>query len=99
MAHFGEPRPCFLSKLYDNVINMRKGQIRMGLVFIEDSIFLVKKIFWTKFQKLATERNFDLEQKNVFFLENYRLRFYYSLASSSNFIFPINFYLLDSKIK
>ena len=69
MAHFGEPRPCFLSKLYDNVINMRNGQKRMGLVFIEDSIFLVKKIFWTKFQKLALERNFDLEQKNIFFLK------------------------------
>ena len=96
MAHFGEPRPCFLSKLYDSVINMRNGQIRMGLVFIEDSIFLVKKNFWTKFQKLASERNFDLDQKNIFFLENNRLRFYYSLASSS-FIFC--FYLSDSKIK
>ena len=99
MAHFGEPRPCFLSKLYDNVINMRNGQKRMGLVFIEDSIFLVKKIFWTKFQKLASERNFDLDQKNIFFLENNRLRFYYSSASSSNIIFPINFYLFDNKIK
>jgi len=49
MAHFGEPRPCFLSKLYDNVINMRNGQIRMGLVFIEDFIFWVKKNFLTKF--------------------------------------------------
>ena len=67
MAHFGEPRPCFLSKLYDNV---RNGQLRMGLLFIEDSIFLVKKFFWTKFKKLASERNFDLEQKNIFFLEN-----------------------------
>jgi len=53
MAHFGEPRLCFLSKLYDNVINMRNDQKRMGLVFIENFILLVKKIFWTKFQKLA----------------------------------------------
>ena len=67
MAHFGEPRPCFLSKLYDNVINTRNGQQRMGLLFIEDSIFLVKKFFWTKFKKLASERNFDLEQKIIFF--------------------------------
>jgi len=45
MVHFGVPRPCFLSKLYDNVINMRNDQISMGLVFLEDFIFLVKKIF------------------------------------------------------
>ena len=98
MAHFGEPRPSFLSKLYDNVINMRNGQLRMGLLFIEDFIFLVKKIFWTKFKKLVSERNFDLEQKNIFFLENNRLRFYYSLASSSNILFPRNFYLQSYSI-
>jgi len=60
---------------------MRNDQIRMGLVFIADFIFLVKKIFWTKFEKLASERNFDLQQKNIFFLKNNTLRFYYSLAS------------------
>jgi len=43
MAHFGEPRPCFLSKLYDNVIKMRNGKLRMGLLFIENFIFLVEK--------------------------------------------------------
>ena len=99
MAHFGEPRPCFLSKLYDNVIKMRNGQLRMGLLFIENFIFLVKKIFWTKFKKLASERNFDLEQKNIFFLENNRLRFYLSSASSLNVIFWINFYFFDNKTK
>ena len=99
MAHFGEPRPCYLSKLYDSVINMRNGQLRMGLLFIEDFIFLVKKIFWTKFKKLASERNFDLEQKNIFFIENNRLLFYFSLACSPNIIFSINFYCFDNKIK
>ena len=44
----------------------------MGLKFIEDFIFLVKKNFLTKFQKLASERNFDLEQKKIFFLGNNR---------------------------
>jgi hypothetical protein len=33
----------------------------IGLFFIEDFIFLVKKNFLTKFQKLAAERNFDLQ--------------------------------------
>jgi len=60
MAHFCEPRPCFLSKLYDIVRNMRNGRKRMGLVFKEDFIF------WTKFKKLASERNFDLEKKIYF---------------------------------
>jgi len=69
MAHFGEPRSCFLSKLYDNVINIRNGQKRMGLVFKENFIFLVRKIFWTIFQKLASETNFDLEQKKYFSLK------------------------------
>ena len=95
MAHFGEPRPFFLSKLYDNVINMRNDQERMGHVFIKDFIFLVKKNLWTKFQKIASERNIDLEQKNIFFLENNRLRFYYSLASPPNIISSINFNLFD----
>jgi len=99
MAHFGEPRPCFLSKLYDNSINTRNSQVRMGLLFIEDFIFLVKKTFWTKFQKLASEKDFDLEQKNIFFLEKNRLRFFFSSASSPNIIFSINFYFFDNKIK
>jgi len=76
---------------------MRNDQIRMGLVFIENFIFLVKKIFWTKFKKLASEINFDLEQKNIFFLVNNRIRLYYSLASSPNIISSINFYLFFFK--
>ena len=70
----------------------------MGFVFIKDFIFLVKKIFWIKFQKLASEIIFDLEQKNISFLENDRIRFYYSLASSPNIISSINFYFFDDKI-
>jgi len=50
MAHFGEPRPCFLSKLYDSVINMRNYQIRMGLFFIEDFTFWSKKFFFLNFK-------------------------------------------------
>ena len=34
----------------------------MGQKFIEDFIFLVKKNFLAKFEKLASERNFDVEQ-------------------------------------
>jgi len=37
------------------------GPYSMGLLFIDKFIFLVKKMFLTKFQKLASERNFDLE--------------------------------------
>ena len=34
----------------------------MGLTFIEDYIFLVKKSFLTKFKKLALQRNFDVNK-------------------------------------
>ena len=44
----------------------------MGLLFIENFKFFVKKFFLVKFQKLASEQNFDLEQKKIFFLENNR---------------------------
>ena len=51
---------------------MQNDQIRMGLFFIEDFIFLVKKTFLTKFKKLALERKFDLEQKKTKFFESRR---------------------------
>jgi len=39
----------------------------MGLFFIDNFISLVQKSFFTKFKKLASERNF--EQKIKFFLK------------------------------
>ena len=60
MAQKLEPRPYFLLFLHDNLRKSRNCSISMGLKFIEDFIFLTKKFFLTKFQKLAIERNFDL---------------------------------------
>ena len=39
-----------------NVVGSKNSQIVIGLKFIEDFIFLAK------YQKLASERNFDVEQ-------------------------------------
>jgi hypothetical protein len=52
--------------MHFNVIQSKKTFIVIGLKFIEDFIFLTKKNFLTKFQKLASERNFDVEQKKIF---------------------------------
>jgi len=43
-----------------NVGQSPKTQIVVWLKFIEDFIFLAKKKFLTKFQKLASERIFDV---------------------------------------
>jgi len=45
-----------------NVLRSKNSLIVISLKFIEDFIFLVKKNFLAKFQKLASERNFDVEQ-------------------------------------
>jgi hypothetical protein len=60
MAQLVEPWPLFLLLLDDNARNLKNDSISIGLFFIEDFIFLVKKKFLTKFEKLALERNFDL---------------------------------------
>jgi hypothetical protein len=62
-AHLNEQRPFFLLFLNDNARNMKNYSRSIGLIFIEDFIFLVKKNFLTKFQKLASERNFDVSKK------------------------------------
>ena len=48
--------------LYEEVVQSYNDLIVMGLEFIEDFIFLVKKIFLTKSQKLASERKFDINK-------------------------------------
>ena len=53
--------------LDDNARNMENYSRSIGFFFIEDFIFLVKKIFLTKFQKLASERNFDLHPNKAIF--------------------------------
>ena len=65
-------RPYFLELHRENITNIKNDHKCMGLLFIENFIFLVKKFFLAKFQKLASERNFDLEQKKIFFLEKNR---------------------------
>ena len=40
-----------------------------GATFYRQFYFFGKKKFLTKFQKLASERNFGLEQKKYFFLK------------------------------
>ena len=67
MAQLVEPWPLFLLLLDDNARNLKNDSISIGLFYIEDFIFLVKKKFLTKFQKLALERNFDLHPKKIFF--------------------------------
>ena len=67
MAQLVEPWPLFLLFLDDNDRNLTNDSISIGLFFIEDFIFLVKKIFLTKFRKLASERNFDLHQNKAIF--------------------------------
>jgi hypothetical protein len=66
-AHLNEQRPFFLIFLDDNARNMSNYSRSIGLFFIEDFIFLVKKFFLTKFQKLASERNFDLHPNKAIF--------------------------------
>jgi hypothetical protein len=66
-AHLNEQRPFFLIFLEDNARKMQNYPISIGLFFIENLIFLVKKNFLTKFQKFASERNFDLTQTRQFF--------------------------------
>jgi len=46
---------------------MGNYSISIWLFFIEHFILLVKKKFLTKFQKLASERNFDLYQNKAIF--------------------------------
>ena len=67
MAQLVEPWPLFLLLLDDNARNLKNDSISIGLFFIEDFIFLVKKKFLTKFQKLAVERNFYLEPNKAIF--------------------------------
>ena len=62
-------RPNFLSLHHDNVTNIKNDHKCMGLLFIENFKFLVKKFFLVKLQKLASEQNFDLGQKKYFFLK------------------------------
>jgi len=61
MAQLVEPRPLYLLFLDDNVRNMWNYSKSIGLFFIEDLIFLAK------FQKLASERNFDLHPNKAIF--------------------------------
>jgi len=45
-----------------NVVRSSRNHMFIELKFIVDFIFLVKKIFLTKFQELATQRNFDVNK-------------------------------------
>ena len=67
MAQLVEPRPLFLIFLDDNVRNMWNFSSSIRFFFIETFIFLVKKYFLTKFQKLAFECNFDLHPNKAIF--------------------------------
>jgi hypothetical protein len=58
---------------------MKNYSRSIGLIFIEDFIFLVKKNFLTKFQKLASERNFDVSQKFKF-LKKKKLFYHFYLS-------------------
>ena len=58
---------------------MTNDSISIGLFFIEDFYFLVKKNFLTKFQKLASERNFDVEQKKIIFRKKKKFDLFFSL--------------------
>ena len=50
---------------------MKNDQICMGLFFIDYFIFWSTKIFFNKFEKLASERNLNLQQKkNIYFYYN-----------------------------
>ena len=79
MAQLVEPRPLFLLLLDDNARNLRNDSISIGLFFIEDFIFLVKKDILTKFQKLASERNYDVEQKKIIFRKKKNFDLFFSL--------------------
>ena len=67
MVQLVEPRPLYLLFLDDNVRNIWNYSRTIVLFFIEDLIFLAKKFFLTKFQKLASERNFDLHPNKAIF--------------------------------
>jgi hypothetical protein len=67
MAQQVEPRPLFLLFLDVNDRNMTIDSISIGLFFIEDFIFFAKINFLTKFQKLASERYFDLHPYKAIF--------------------------------
>ena len=66
-AQMFEQRPFFLLFLHDNLRKSKNNSTSVGLKFIEDLIFLAKKIFLTKSQKLATEWKFDVQHKNWLF--------------------------------
>ena len=48
--------------LYFNAVQSLRDPVFMGLKFIEDLIFLVKKSFLTNFQKLSSQGNFDVNK-------------------------------------
>jgi len=57
-AHLNEQRPFFLNFLDDNARNMQNYPISIGLSFIEDFIFLVKKNFFDQVLKVSFKEKF-----------------------------------------
>jgi acid phosphatase class B len=57
-AHLNEQRPFFLIFLDDNARNMQNYPISIGLFFIEDFIFLVKKNFFDQILKVSFKEKF-----------------------------------------
>ena len=64
-----------------------------GAVFHRQFYFFGPKEFFDKILKVSFREK--LRAKNKIFPENFRLSFYYSLASSPKLLYKMNFYLFD----